>query len=109
MIDPQTDLPVFHFIGSEYPSEKPLYMFIACANIECSDMNNIVDYGNRLGVNQLRVTDVFADNQGIIIANSRVNNAKTNETMNLIVRIGRTKEKSFQEITLVQPEYFIEK
>ncbi|CAF2503498.1 unnamed protein product [Rotaria sp. Silwood2] len=102
VIDPNTDLPVFHFIASEYPSNKPLYMFIACGNIECTDMTNIVDYGIRLGVNQLRVSDVFVDDQGTIIASSRVNYIKTNETMNLIVRIARTKKTKFQRLTFVQ-------
>ena len=103
VVDPQTDLPVFHFIGSEYPSDKSLYMFVACADMECTDMSNVIDYGERLGVNKLQVTDVFADKQGVISACSRVNNAKTNETLNLIVRIGRTKEKTSQGLTIVQP------
>ncbi|CAF0874090.1 unnamed protein product [Rotaria sp. Silwood1] len=103
VIDPNTDLPVFHFIASEYPSNKPLYMFIVCGNIECTDMTNIVDYGIQLGINQLRVSDVFADDQGTIIACSRVNYIKTNETINLIVRIARTKETRLHELTFVQP------
>jgi len=80
-------------------------MFIICGNIECSDMTNIVDYGVRLGVNELRVTDVFADNQGTIIASSRVIYEKTNQTINLVVRIARTQEKIFQGITFVQPSF----
>jgi hypothetical protein len=103
VVDPQTDLPVFHFIGSEYPSDKSLYMLVACADMECTDMSNVVDYGERLDVNKLQVADIFADKQGIISACSLVNNAKTNETMNLIVRVGRTKEKSSKGLTIVQP------
>jgi hypothetical protein len=80
-------------------------MFIVCGNIQCSDMTNIVDYGIHLGVNELRVTDVFADNQGTIIASSRVIYEKTNQTINLVVRIARTQEKIFQGITFVQPSF----
>ncbi|CAF4563721.1 unnamed protein product [Rotaria socialis] len=105
VIDPKTDLPVFHFIGAEYPSNKPLYMFIACGNIECTDMTNIVDYGTQLEVNQLRVADVFVDDQGTIIASSRVNYIKTNQTMNLIVRIARMNETKFKELAMVQPSF----
>lgn len=101
--DLKTDLPVFHFIGSEYPSDKSFYMFIVCENIECSNTTNIINYGDRLGVNNLRVADVFVDDQGIIIASSRVNSTKTNETINLIVRIGRTEEKPINQIAFVQP------
>lgn len=101
MIDPQTDLPVFHFTASEYPSDKSLYLFIVCGNIQCTDMTNVIDYGIPLGVNQLRVSDVFADDEGTIIASSRVNNMKTNQTINLIVRIARTNRTNFYESTFI--------
>lgn len=79
-------------------------MFIVCGNIECSDMTNVVDYGIRLGVNQLRVADVFLDDQGTVIAMSRVNCEKTNQTINLIVRIARTTEKHFEGLTFVKAQ-----
>lgn len=101
VVDPQTDLPVFHFTASEYPTDRPFYLFIACGNIECSDMTNVIDYGIHFGINRLRVADVFVDDQGTIIAISRVNYAKTNQTMNFIVRIARTQERQINEIKFV--------
>ncbi|CAF3087834.1 unnamed protein product [Rotaria sp. Silwood2] len=46
VIDPLTDLPVFHLTGSIYPSNVPVYMFVACQNVEC-DMSRAIyiNYG----------------------------------------------------------------
>ena len=94
-------MPVFHIIASEYPSNKPFYIFVACGNIQCTDMSNIVNYSDALGVDRHRVSDVFVDDQGTIIASSRVKYQKTNQTINLIVRIARTNEGLFRGLTFV--------
>jgi hypothetical protein len=102
VIDPRTDLPIFHFVGSEYPSGKSVYIFIACEDIDCSETTNVIDYGVRLGINKLRVSDMFVDDQGVVIASSRAKYDKTNQTINLIVRIDRTEQKSTDKLTSVQ-------
>ncbi|CAF1085995.1 unnamed protein product [Rotaria sordida] len=89
VINPKTDLPIFHFTASEYPSNIPVYQFIPCTNVECSDLSEIIDYGVSLGFNQLRVSEMLVDNQGIVIAALRVNNAITNQTLNAFVRIAQ--------------------
>ena len=89
VINPKTDLPIFHFTATEYPSDIPVYQFIPCTNVECSDLSETIDYGVRLGFNQLRVSEMLVDNQGIVIAASRVNNAITNQTLNVFVRIAQ--------------------
>ncbi|CAF4254334.1 unnamed protein product, partial [Rotaria sordida] len=40
---------------------------------------------------------------GTIIASSKVNYITTNDTINLIVKMPRTKEATFQGLTFVQP------
>jgi hypothetical protein len=98
VINPKTDLPIFHFTASEYPSNIPVYQFIPCTNIECSDLSEIIDYGVRLGFNQLRVSEMLVDNQGIVIAALRVNNAITNQTLNAFVRIAQTHSSTIKAI-----------
>ncbi|CAF4992835.1 unnamed protein product, partial [Rotaria sp. Silwood1] len=46
VIDPLTDLPVFHLTGSIYPSNVPVYMFVSCPDVEC-DMSRAIyiNYG----------------------------------------------------------------
>jgi len=90
VINPKTDLPIFHFTASEYPSNIPVYQFIPCTNVECSDLSEVIDYGVSLGFNQLRISELLVDNQGIVIAAIRANNAITNQTLNAFVRIAQT-------------------
>ena len=102
MIDPQTNFPVFHFPGYAYPSRKPLYLFIACGTVDCSEMTNIIDYGTLLELDDFQVGDVFADSQGIISSVSRVKRRNTNETINLVVRIGRNDSNFDPSIRWIQ-------
>ncbi|CAF3513048.1 unnamed protein product [Rotaria sp. Silwood1] len=62
VIDPLTDLPVFHLTGSIYPSNVPVYMFVSCQDVEC-DMSRAIyiNYGGaRFGLSRVQVSDVLS-------------------------------------------------
>ncbi|CAF0813558.1 unnamed protein product [Adineta steineri] len=104
VIDTLTDLPVFHLTGSIYPSNVPIYMFVACQDIDC-DMSKAVyiDYGAHFDLNRVQVSDVFVDDEGTVIASIRAVYTSTNDTINAIVRMAQSSEAEVDRFTFVEP------
>ena len=105
VFNPLTNLPIFHVTGSVYPSGVSVYKFVICQDIDC-DMSRaiFVDYGGtRFKLDRAIVGDLFIDNQGITTASIRTIYLPTNETINVIVRMGLTDDPDIDRMTFVQP------
>jgi hypothetical protein len=104
VIDPRTDLPVFHLTGSMYPSNIPLYMFVACQSIDCNMSNAIyINYGSDLGLNRAQVSDLFVNDEGTVIASIRTIYASTNDTINAVIQMAQSSQADVDKLTFVEP------
>ncbi|UJR11569.1 hypothetical protein I4U23_015749 [Adineta vaga] len=104
VINPRTDLPIFHLTGSMYPSNIPLYMFVICQTVECNMAEAIyIDYGAQFGLNELQVSDLFIDDEGTVIASIRAKYKATNDTINAIVRMAQSSEAAVDSLTFIEP------
>ena len=104
VIDPLTDLPVFHLTGSTYPSDIPVYMFVACQDIEC-DMSKAIyiNYGARFGLKRAIVSDLFVDDEGTVIASINTKYTPTNDTINAVVQMAQSSQAEVDKLTFVEP------
>jgi hypothetical protein len=104
VIDPRNDLPVLHLTGFIYPSDIPVYIFVACQDIDCNMSKAIyIDYGTHFGMNRVRVSDLFVDDQGTVIASIRAIYASTNDTINAVIRMAQSNEAEVDTFTFVKP------
>lgn len=105
VIDPSTNLPVFHLTGSTYPEDIPIFMFVACQDIECDMSRAIyVNYGgDRFGLSRSSVCDFFADNQHTMISSCLTKYRPRNETINFIIQMAKTDQPEVDKLTFVQP------
>ncbi|CAF1347057.1 unnamed protein product [Adineta ricciae] len=104
VINPLTDLPIFHLTGSIYPTDVPVYMFVVCTNIECNMSEAVyVDYGAKFGLSRVQVNDLFVDDEGTVIASVRTTYKATNDTINAIVRMALSSEAEVEKLTFVEP------
>jgi hypothetical protein len=80
-------------------------MFVVCQDVQC-DMSQAVyvNYGGaRFGLSRARVSDVFIDNQGAVIASIRTIYMPTNDTINAIVRMGKSDQTEPETLEIIEP------
>jgi hypothetical protein len=79
-------------------------MFVACQDIECNMSKAIyIDYGTHFGMNRARVSDLFVDDEGTVIASIRAIYTSTNDTINAVVRMAQSSEAEVDKLTFVEP------
>ena len=104
VIDPHNDLPVFHLTGVTYPSSVPVYMFVACQDVECNMSKAVyINYGMHFGMNRARVTDLFVDDEGTVTAVIRTIYTSTNDTINAVIQMAQSSEPEVDKFTFVKP------
>lgn len=104
VINPKTDLPVFHLTGSTYPADIPVYMFVACQDIECTMSEaTYLDYGARFGLKRAQVTDLFVDDEGTAIASVMAVYQPANQTILGVIRMAQSDQPDIEAFTFVKP------
>jgi hypothetical protein len=79
-------------------------MFVACQDIDCNMSKAIyIDYGTHFGMNRVRVSDLFVDDQGTVIASIRAIYASTNDTINAVIRMAQSNQAEVDTFTFVKP------
>lgn len=104
VINPITDLPIFHLRTYIDSTKQPTSMFIVCQDIEC-DMSKAtyIDYGNRFGIGTAQISEVFVDDQGTVIVSLYTIYRSTNETINAVIRMAKSSEPEVDKLTFVKP------